>query len=121
MESILRSEMSKIGRMQWMSKRDVLKFVQGKPCVICGAPATCAVRDWGVKPVCLDHAALAQNQGYLVAFPEPIPMYMERSTTVKIPLNQCQYPGEEHELDDTSMSGGSFIYQDEDHGIAVGF
>jgi len=55
--------MSKIGRMQWVSKHEALKLVQGKPCVICGAPATCAVRDWGVKPVCLDHAVHALDQG----------------------------------------------------------
>ncbi len=71
--------MSNVGRMQWVSKQQALKLVQGKPCAICGAPASCAVRDWGVKPVCVDHAALAQNQGYLVAFPDPIIMYKERS------------------------------------------
>ena len=71
--------MTSVGRMQWVSKQQVLKRVQGKPCVICGKPSTCAVRDWGVKPVCEDHAALAQNQGYLVAFPDPIPMFNERS------------------------------------------
>lgn len=71
--------MSKVGRMQWVGKHEALKMVQGKPCGICGAPASCAVRDWGVKPVCEDHAALAQNQGYLVEFPDPIIMYKERS------------------------------------------
>jgi len=36
---------------------------------------------------------------------------------MNIPSNQCQYPGEEHTLNDTSMSGGSCIYQDEINGI----
>lgn len=77
--------MSKVGRMQWTSKRDALKFVQGKPCVICGAPATCAVREIGdgqyivIVPACDDHGLMAQSRGYLVAFPDPIPMLNERS------------------------------------------
>lgn len=36
---------------------------------------------------------------------------------MKIPNNQCQYPGEDHFLDDTTMGGGSCIYQDDKHGI----
>jgi hypothetical protein len=36
---------------------------------------------------------------------------------MKIPNNQCQYPGSQHLLEDTAMSGGSVIYQDSDHGI----
>jgi len=70
--------MSKAGRMQWVSKNKALKLVQGKPCAICGQPASCAVRDWGVAPACIDHGLMAQNQGYLVAFPDPIIMYKIR-------------------------------------------
>lgn len=70
--------MSKVGRMQWVSKQQALKLVQGKPCAICGAPSTCAVRDYGNAPACLDHGLMAQGLGYLVAFPDPIPMYNER-------------------------------------------
>jgi len=36
---------------------------------------------------------------------------------MNIPNNQCQYPESEHLLKDTEMSGGSVIYQDNDHGI----
>ena len=36
---------------------------------------------------------------------------------MNIPNNQCQYPGSEHLLEDTTMSAGSVIYQDNDHGI----
>jgi hypothetical protein len=36
---------------------------------------------------------------------------------MNIPTNQCQYPGEEHLLENTSMSSGSCIYQDTEHGI----
>ena len=36
---------------------------------------------------------------------------------MNIPNNQCQYPGEEHLLEDTSMNAGSCIYQDAEHGI----
>ncbi len=36
---------------------------------------------------------------------------------MNIPNNQCQYPGEEHLLAETTMSGGSVIYQDNQHGI----
>lgn len=42
---------------------------------------------------------------------------LDKLLNMKIPANQCQYPGEEHALEDTSMSGGSCIYQDKDHGI----
>ena len=42
---------------------------------------------------------------------------MTARCVMKIPNNQCQYPGSEHLLEDTAMSGGSVIYQDNDHGI----
>lgn len=42
---------------------------------------------------------------------------LDKFLSMKILSNQCQYPGEEHVLEDTSMSGGSCIYQDKDHGI----
>ncbi len=77
--------MSKAGRIQWVSKNQALKLVHGKPCAICGAPATCAVREIGdgqyivIVPACDDHGLMAQGLGYLVAFPDPIPMFNERS------------------------------------------
>ena len=71
--------MSVVGRMQFVDKKTALRRVQGKPCAICGAPSSCAVRDNGVAPACLDHGLMAQDLGYLVAFPEPIIMYKERS------------------------------------------
>ena len=71
--------MSVVGMMRFVDKKKALKRVQGKPCAICGAPSTCAVRDYGVAPACLDHGLMAQGLGYLVAFPEPIIMYKERS------------------------------------------
>ena len=61
-----------IGRMQIISKKKALKMVYGKPCAICGQPSSCAVRDSGVQPACLDHGITAQKLGYIVAFPEPI-------------------------------------------------
>ena len=36
---------------------------------------------------------------------------------MNIPNNQCQYPGEEHLLENTTMGAGSLIYQDNEHGI----
>ena len=71
--------MSRVGRMQFVARETALKRVQGKPCAICGAPSSCAVRDNGVVPACLDHGLMAQGLGYMVAFPDPIPMYKERS------------------------------------------
>ena len=71
--------MSVVGRMQFVDKKTALKRVQGKPCAICGAPSSCAVRDNGVAPACLDHGLMAQGLGYLVVFPEPIIMHKERS------------------------------------------
>ena len=71
--------MSVVGRMQFVDKKTALRRVQGKPCGIWGAPSSCAVRDNGVAPACLDHGLMAQELGYLVAFPEPIIMYKERS------------------------------------------
>jgi hypothetical protein len=70
--------MSKSGRMQFVNKQRALKMVHGKPCAICGVPASCAVRDNGIQPACLDHGLMAQGLGYLVAFPEAIPMLDER-------------------------------------------
>ena len=72
--------MSVVGRMQFVDEKTALKRVQGKPCAICGAPSSCAVRDNGVVPACLDHGLMAQGLGYIVAFPDPIPMLNERST-----------------------------------------
>lgn len=71
--------MSRVGRMQWITRAEALKLIHGKPCAICGAPSSCAVRDNGVVPACLDHGLMAQGLGYLVAFPDPIPMLNERS------------------------------------------
>ena len=36
---------------------------------------------------------------------------------MKISNNQCQYPGAEHQLEDTSTGASSVIYQDDEHGI----
>ena len=36
---------------------------------------------------------------------------------MNIPNNQCQYPGHEHVLEDTSSGGGSVIYLDAANGI----
>lgn len=62
--------MSVVGRMQFVGKKTALKRVQGKPCAICGAPSSCAVRDNGVAPACLDHGLMAQGLGYMVEFPD---------------------------------------------------
>lgn len=61
-----------IARMQWISEKKALELVQNKPCRICGAPSSCAVRDRGVAPVCMEHGLIAQKLGYIVTFPEPI-------------------------------------------------
>ncbi len=52
-------------------KKKALYRAKGKPCVICGAPSSCAVLDWGNQPVCIDHGFVAQKLGYIVAFPDP--------------------------------------------------
>ena len=40
-----------------------------------------------------------------------------REVRKEIQNNQCQYPGEEHPLDGTTMGAGSVIYEDDMHGI----
>lgn len=59
------------GRMQIKSDKSALKMVKNKPCKICGNPSSCAVRDNGIMPACLDHGIMAQRIGYIVTFPEP--------------------------------------------------
>ena len=60
-----------VGAMQIKSDRTALKMVKNQPCRICGQPSSCAVRDNGVQPACLDHGLMAQKLGYIVTFPEP--------------------------------------------------
>jgi len=60
-----------IQRMQIKSNKTALEIVKNKPCRICGQPSSCAVRDNGIQPACLDHGLMAQKLGYIVTFPEP--------------------------------------------------
>ena len=56
--------------MQWISEKRASAIVYNKPCLICGQPSCCAVRDYGVAPACMTHGLVAQRLGYIVAFPE---------------------------------------------------
>ena len=60
-----------ISRMQIKSDKKALELVKNKPCRICGQPSSCAVRDNGIQPACLDHGITAQKLGYIVTFPDP--------------------------------------------------
>jgi hypothetical protein len=60
-----------IQRMQIKSNKAALEIVKNKPCRICGQPSSCAVRDNGIQPACLDHGLMAQKLGYIVTFPGP--------------------------------------------------
>ena len=60
-----------IANMQIKSNKKALAIVKNQPCRICGQPSSCAVRDNGIQPACLDHGVMAQKLGYIVTFPEP--------------------------------------------------
>lgn len=66
------------GRTQFMSPKKALSLVRNKPCMICGEPSCCAVRDNGIAPACMTHGLMAQKLGYIVTFPEPTIAYKER-------------------------------------------